>query len=60
MLKKTNCRIAYYVESKEGLQITTVGLREDEDRLEAINILLNYLKSEKLQLKKILSMYWFK
>ena len=59
MLKKLNCRIEYYVESTQDLQVTTVKLSPEEDRLEAINTLLNYLNSEKLKLTKILSMYWY-
>lgn len=59
MLKKLNCRIAYYVESKNALQVINVKINEKEERIEAINTLLNYLNSEKLKLKKILSMYWY-
>lgn len=58
-MKKLNCSICYYVESKKDLQITHIKISEREDRLEAINTLLNYLNSEGLKLMKITLIRWY-
>ena len=59
MIKKLHCQIVYRVESKNELQVTNVKINEKEERIEAINTLLNYLNCEDLKLVKILSLKWY-
>lgn len=58
-MKKLNCSICYYVESKSELQITHIKLSERDNRIEAINTLLNYLNMEDLKLMKITLIQWY-